>query len=118
VIREPRLIEADPHFAGRTVDEVLSQLQEGFGCVVTLACGTGQLRPFLSTENKCTIYSKRPNDSVGMPAGDEQCQLARGSAGLPPLQSVEQQQQASYRQEYLRQPRQRACHGRGDTDLF
>ena len=118
LMREPRLAAADPHFAGKSVDEVMAELQEGFGKVITLACGTNHPCPFLSTDSQCTIYPTRPNDCVGMQAGDEQCQLARTEAGLPPLPSVEELQQAKYRQEYLRQLRQRECPGCGDTEIF
>ena len=118
VMREPRLVEADPRLADKPVDEVLDELQSDFGRVITLACGTDRPCPFLSTESKCSIYPTRPNDCVAMQAGDEQCQQARSAAGLEPLQSVEEQQQARYREEHLRQLRQRQCPGCGDTDLF
>ena len=85
VIREPRLIEADPYWAGKSLLEVLNDMEQP-GRVVTLACG----RPcsFLGTDKRCTIYPTRPNDCVAMQAGDEQCQYARNAMGLPPLQPV------------------------------
>ena len=84
--------------------------------VVTLACG--QACPFLSEGKTCSIYPTRPNDCVAMQAGDEQCQQARAEAELPPLQSLEEQQQANYRHEYLRQLRQQECPGCGESELF
>lgn len=51
-------------------------------------------------------------------AGDEQCQQARAEAKLPPLQSVEEQQQAKYELEYRRQLRQRQSPGCGDDELY
>ena len=115
VVREPRLIDADRHYQEHEVDTVLTMLEDGMR-VVTLACG--QACPFLSEGKTCSIYPSRPNDCVAMQAGDEQCQQARGEAGLSPLQSLEVQQQARYRQEYIRQLRQRECPGCGDTSIF
>ena len=86
VMREPRLIEADRHYAGRPVDQVLVQLQEDVGRAVTIACG--HPCPFLGADDECTIYPTRPNDCVAMQAGDEQCQMAREAAGLPRLELV------------------------------
>ena len=84
VLREPRLIEADSHYAGKGVDEVLTLLRQDFGRVVTLSCG--QSCPFLDPDNRCSIYPTRPNDCVDMQAGDEQCRYAREAAGLEPLE--------------------------------
>lgn len=118
VMREPRLIEADPRLADKPVDEVLDELQSDFGRVITLACGESRPCPFLGADKTCTIYPTRPNDCVAMQAGDEQCQQARAEAGLAPLESVEEQQQAKYRAEYQRQLRLRECPGCGEAELF
>lgn len=86
VVREPRIVAADHHYAGKSVEQVLVELQTDIGRVVLLACG----KPcqFLSTENDCTIYPTRPNCCVGLEAGDEQCQEARKAEGLLPLAPV------------------------------
>ena len=82
VLREPRLIAADRHYAGRAPEEVVRCLQEDVGRCVIVACGTAC--PFLA-HNRCTIYPTRPNACVGFQAGDEQCQMARRQEGIPPL---------------------------------
>ena len=89
VLREPRLIEADPRLAGKPIDEVMAELQDDFGRVITLACGAARPCPFLDAGNTCSIYPTRPNDCVAMQAGDEQCQQSRQDAGLPPLQPLD-----------------------------
>ena len=83
VLREPRLIESDPHYAGRPVDDVLDELTGDFGRCILIAGG----RPcaFLAGDKTCSIHPTRPNACVAMQAGDEQCQEARAAAGLPPL---------------------------------
>ena len=89
VSREPRLIQADPHYAAKPLDQVLHELQTDFGRALIIACGTDRPCSFLGADNKCTIYPTRPNACVAMEAGDEQCQLARGQAGLPPLEPMD-----------------------------
>jgi Fe-S-cluster containining protein len=86
VLREPRIIESDPHWRDRTAEAVLHELRSEFGKAVVLACS----RPctFLGSDNLCTIYPTRPNVCVGMEAGDEQCQAARLAAGLAPLAPI------------------------------
>lgn len=86
LLREPRLIESDPHWQGRTAEAVLHELQSEFGKAIIIACS----RPckFLAADNQCGIYPTRPNACVGMQAGDEQCQGAREAAGLPPLEPL------------------------------
>jgi Fe-S-cluster containining protein len=81
-LREPRLIGADPHHAGKFVEQVVYEIQTEWKAVI-LSCG----KPctFLTDENLCSIYPTRPNVCVGMQAGDEQCQEARTAAGLPLL---------------------------------
>jgi Fe-S-cluster containining protein len=115
VVREPQMKDADRHYQGQNIDKVLELLEDGMR-VVTLACG--QACPILSAEKTCSIYPTRPNDCVAMQAGDEQCQQARAETGLPPLLSLEEQQQAKYRQEYIRQLRLRECPDCGDTGTF
>ena len=85
VLREPRIIDADPHHRGKTVDQMVHEIQTEWKAVI-LACS----RPcmFLGRDNHCQIYPTRPNACVGMQAGDEQCQQARATIGLPPLPPV------------------------------
>lgn len=85
VLREPRLLQADPHYAHLSVDAVVARFQEDFGLGILIACGPARPCPFLGRDKHCTIYPTRPNDCVAMLAGDEQCQAARQAAGLPPL---------------------------------
>ena len=82
VLREPRLIDADPHHAGKSVELVVHEIQTEWKAII-LACGKSC--PFLTSENLCAIYPTRPNACVGMQAGDEQCQEARADVGLSPL---------------------------------
>jgi Fe-S-cluster containining protein len=86
VIREPRLIDADPHWKGTPVEQVLYEIQTDMKAVI-IACG----KPcsFLGQDNQCTIYPTRPNCCVALQAGDEQCQEARAAAGLQPLLAIE-----------------------------
>lgn len=86
LLREPRLIESDPHWGGRTAEAVLHELQSEYGRAIILACG--RRCTFLGADNRCAIYPTRPNVCVAMQAGDEQCQTAREAAGLPPLQQM------------------------------
>jgi Fe-S-cluster containining protein len=89
VMREPRLIEADPHHAGKPVCQMVHEIQAEWKAVL-LACGSPCA--FLGADNACTIYATRPNVCVGMQAGDEQCQEARAEQGLPPLLPVARQE--------------------------
>jgi len=86
ILREARLIQADPYHAGKPVPQVLHALRYEWKAV--LIAGP---RPclFLSVDKQCTIYPTRPNVCVAMQAGDEQCQEARLAAGLPPLPALE-----------------------------
>ncbi len=88
MLREPKLAEADPHYAGKSPAQVLEILHEEIGKAVVIACGTNRPCPFLNSECRCSIYPTRPNDCVAMQAGDEQCQRAREAAGLEPLAPV------------------------------
>jgi Fe-S-cluster containining protein len=82
VLREPRLINADRHHAGKSVVQMVQEIQTE-GKAILLACGSPCT--FLGADNACTIYPTRPNVCVAMQAGDEQCQEARSEQGLPPL---------------------------------
>jgi Fe-S-cluster containining protein len=82
VLREPRLIEADRHHIGKSVEQMVLEIQTEWKAVL-LSCGAAC--PFLTTGNLCSIYPTRPNCCVGMQAGDEQCQDARAAEGLAPL---------------------------------
>jgi Fe-S-cluster containining protein len=86
VLREPRLIDADRHHAGKSVDQMVHEIQTEWKAIL-LACGSPCL--FLGTDNRCSIYPTRPNVCVGMQAGDEQCQEARAAVCLPPLLPVD-----------------------------
>ncbi len=88
VLREPRLVAADPHHAGKSASEVLEMLWDDKGKAIVIACGTNRPCPFLNDEKRCSIYPTRPNDCVAMQAGDDQCQRARESAGLEPLPPI------------------------------
>jgi len=85
VRREPRLIQSDPHYAGRSVRDALQELSEVGKCVVLAAN-----RPctFLSTDCRCSIYPTRPDACIAMDPGDQQCQEARAAQGLPPLEPI------------------------------
>ena len=87
LLREPRLFTADPRLAGFSLDEAVTDLDDE-GKVMLLACGTERPCPFLDGDNRCTIYPTRPNECVAMQPGDEQCQEARRSADLAPLEPV------------------------------
>lgn len=78
-LREPRILDAD--VTGRK--PVLDDLDDECRCVLLAA---GLPCWFLSFDGRCTIYPTRPNTCVGFEAGDEQCQEARLSMGLSPLQ--------------------------------
>jgi Fe-S-cluster containining protein len=82
VLREPRLVSADPYYAKGTVEEALHVLQDECRCLVIAgvkAC------TFLDRTNRCSIYPTRPEDCVAMQAGDEQCQRDRDAENLAPL---------------------------------
>jgi Fe-S-cluster containining protein len=82
VLREPRLIDADRHHAGKQVRDVVREIDREMKAVI-IACSTPC--PFLGQDQHCSIYLSRPNCCVGLQAGDEQCQSAREAEGLPPL---------------------------------
>ena len=86
VLREPRIIEADPSHAGKSPELVVLEIQNDMKAVY-LACGYPC--SFLKGDNSCSIYPTRPNVCVGMQAGDEQCQAARALEGLLPLLPIE-----------------------------
>lgn len=86
VMREPRLIEADRHYAPLGPVKALELLRSDVGRAVIISCGSAC--PFLR-ENLCSIHPTRPNVCVGFEAGDEQCQEARATEGLPPLLPVQ-----------------------------
>jgi Fe-S-cluster containining protein len=83
VLREPRLIDADPCHRGKTVLQMVEEMEDEMKAVILPSpCS------FLSAENKCNIYPTRPNCCVGLQPGDEQCQESRAAAGLEPLAPV------------------------------
>ncbi len=85
LLREPRLIESDPYWAMKSHSQAFAELQGDVGKALIIACGAERPCKFLGADDRCTIYPTRPNDCVAMQAGDEQCQMAREAAGLPPL---------------------------------
>ena len=85
LMREPRLVQVDPHYAGQQASVVIERLQNDVGRILLIACGTDRPCPFLDGGNLCSIYPTRPNACVIMQAGDEQCQIARRELGLPEL---------------------------------
>lgn len=85
VLREPRLIAADPHYAGKSLEEALHELQEEFKCVLVAG---GRPCIFLDAASTCSIYPTRPNECVAMQAGEQQCQTSRKAEGLSPLATV------------------------------
>ena len=89
ILREPRLIEADPNYAGQSLLQVIDTFQSDVGRALILACGTDRPCAFLGEDNRCQIYPTRPNECVAMQAGDDQCQLARQAVGLEPLAPIQ-----------------------------
>lgn len=95
VLRESRLREvAEPfsipegmHLEDDDGNKV--ETDDPFAAGALLACGSTHSCKMLGTDNLCTIYPTRPTECVGFLAGSEQCQSARGMAGLPPLQPKE-----------------------------
>ncbi len=85
--REPKIKNCDPYYRDKSLDETRKLLADGMRVILLAA---GGIRPcsLLDCENRCTIYPTRPNSCVGMQAGDEQCQSARQSMGLPQLEPV------------------------------
>ena len=75
LVREPRLIPLAQAF--RVPDGMELRADDG---------GSQRPCPVLGPDNRCTIYPTRPNCCVAFRAGSEQCQMARGMAGLPPLE--------------------------------
>ena len=88
VLREPRLLESDPRCAERSVEDVLEDLADEDRCLILAANRPCSL---LSADCRCTIYPTRPNGCVAMQAGSEECQYARGAAGLLPLNPIEEE---------------------------
>ena len=84
VIREPKLIDADRFYRGKTLHEVVRLLSEE-GRALSVACG----KCSMLDGNVCSIYPTRPNECVAMEAGDDQCQQSRKAEGLPRLLPVE-----------------------------
>ena len=80
ITREPKL---ESH-----VDRFREGVEGENGEVGLLACGITHPCKLLGDDNRCIIYPTRPTGCVLMPAGDEQCQMAREMAGLPPLEAA------------------------------
>ena len=86
-LREPRIILADPYYAGGSIEEAFRALQDESRCV--LLAGGGGPCMFLAPDNTCEIYPTRPNECVAMQAGDEQCQEVRQTEDLPRLEPID-----------------------------
>ena len=89
LMRESRLIEAEPSLKGYSVPQVLEKYENEIGFAILLACSSNRPCPFLAAK-RCSIYPTRPNVCVAMQAGDEQCQEARKAARLEPLAPIQQ----------------------------
>jgi len=72
-LREPRIAERCQAFKD----------SDGF----MVACGKTHPCPFLA-DGKCGIYPTRPNVCVAFEPGEEQCDMAREMAGLPPYREA------------------------------
>ena len=85
VWREPRL--ADSHISLWTRDmarqALMDELEQEGKCLIIAAAPYACA--FLREDNTCDIYPTRPNVCVGMRPGEEQCQEARTTDGLPEL---------------------------------
>ena len=86
LLREPRLLTADPYYAGRSLEDALQILADDSRC---LSIAANRPCPLLGADCHCTIYPTRPNTCVAMEAGSDECQYAREAAGLEPLQPIE-----------------------------
>ena len=75
-LREPRILGADVTGRQTTIDELSA---DDGRCVILAANAPCR---FLGENHRCTIYSTRPNECVGMQADDEQCHDARRACGL------------------------------------
>ena len=83
--------------------------------VALLACGTDNPCRCLGPENRCTMYTTRPNACVAFEAGSQKCQDARAELGigpLPPLLPVIPPQTPSDRHIFVGNPN----HRKNSTD--
>jgi Fe-S-cluster containining protein len=84
IMREQHLATANLNrVSGQTYESLMSDLEQDGKCIIIAG---SQPCKFLTESFKCAIYPTRPNVCVAMQAGDEQCQMARASAGLQPLE--------------------------------
>ena len=99
VLREPRLADADigQWTRGMTLQTLMAELEQEGKCL--LLAGGVHTCTFLRDDNTCGIYPTRPNVCVGMQAGGDQCQQARGMEGLPPLAPVDLQAEVPVRRD-------------------
>jgi len=82
LLREPRLRESMLPLREPGLDGEIGYLN----CLSDGAC------PCLGGDNRCSIYPTRPVVCVLFPAGSEECQEARQSLGLPPLEPIPEPQ--------------------------
>ena len=89
VMRESKLLTADigNWTRGKLEATVMAELKQDGKCL--LIAGPASPCRFLDDENRCNIYPTRPNVCVAMAAGDEQCQEARKTAGIDPLEPLD-----------------------------
>ncbi len=80
--REPRLASVDHHHRDLSIREIMKALRDQGKVILVTACKPCQ---FLTDDRRCSIYATRPNACVALQPGDEQCQQARETEGLPAL---------------------------------
>lgn len=76
LLREPRLRQTMQSVRGPGLD----------GEIGYLNCLSGGGCPFLDGESRCRIYPTRPSVCVVFAPGDQECQEARQTLGLPVLE--------------------------------
>jgi Fe-S-cluster containining protein len=86
VVREPKILPVVTLLDGNGKIQYDSDWEKQY----SLACGQASPCGLLGADNLCTIYLSRPNCCVGMQAGDDQCQMARGVMGLPWLEPLKE----------------------------
>ena len=74
--QEEEYLRVDPLVPGFEWGAMLAPSQDNLAC------------PMLGQDDLCTIYPTRPTCCVYLQAGSDQCQMARESAGLEPLQPI------------------------------
>ncbi len=83
VVREPKLLDHAKLLDGNGKITFDSDWEKQYGLSCSKPCG------LLGSDNRCTIYSSRPNVCVGFEAGSARCQTTRRAKGLPYLADVD-----------------------------